>query len=79
MGLNNKLYACQVASVVTLCDPVDCGPPGSSVHGVLQTRLLKWVAMAFSKQAVQLNYFCKKLSTEEKLAACSYIAVYLVS
>ena len=29
----------------TLCDPVDCSPPGSSVHGILQARILEWVAM----------------------------------
>jgi len=32
----------------TLCDPVDCSPPGSSVHGILQARILEWVAMSFS-------------------------------
>ena len=30
----------------TLCDPMDCSLPGSSVHGILQTRILEWVAMA---------------------------------
>ena len=32
----------------TLCDPIDCSPPGSSVHGILQARILEWVAMPFS-------------------------------
>ena len=32
----------------TLCDPMDCGLPGSSVHGILQTRILEWVAMPSS-------------------------------
>ena len=37
---------CLVAqSCLTLCDPMDCSPPGSSVHGILQTRVLEWVAM----------------------------------
>ena len=31
-------------SCLTLCDPLDCGPPGSSVHGILQARILEWVA-----------------------------------
>ena len=31
------------------CDPMDCSPPGSSVHGILQARILKWVAMPFSR------------------------------
>ena len=33
----------------TLCDPMDCSPPGFSVHGILQTRILKWVALSFSR------------------------------
>ena len=33
----------------TLCDPVDCSPPGSSVHGILQARVLEWGATAFSR------------------------------
>ena len=33
-----------------LCDPMDCSPPGSSVHGILQARLLEWVAISFSKK-----------------------------
>ena len=32
----------------TLCDPMDHGPPGSSVHGILQARTLEWVAISFS-------------------------------
>ena len=32
----------------TLCDPMDCSPPGSSVYGILQTRILEWVAISFS-------------------------------
>ena len=33
----------------TLCKPVDCSPPGSSVHGILQARILQWVAISFSR------------------------------
>ena len=36
-------------SCPTLCDPVNCGPPGSSVHGILQARTLEWVAVSFSR------------------------------
>ena len=36
-----------------LCDPMDCSPPGSSVHGLLQTRLLEWVAISFSRGSPQ--------------------------
>ena len=32
-----------------LCDPMDCSPPGSSVHGILQARILDWIAISFSR------------------------------
>ena len=35
-------------SCPTLCDPMDCSLPGSSVHRILQERVLEWVAIAFS-------------------------------
>ena len=37
-GMCTQLYQ-------TLCDPMDCSPPGSSVHGILQARILEWLAM----------------------------------
>ena len=40
-------------SCPTLCDPMDCSPPGSSVHGILQARVLKWVAVSFSRGSSQ--------------------------
>ena len=36
-------------SYLTLCDPCDCSPPGSSVHGISQARILEWVAISFSR------------------------------
>ena len=36
---------------LTLWDPMDCSPPGSSVHGILQVRLLKWVATPSSRES----------------------------
>ena len=35
---------------LTLCDPMDCSSSGSSVHGILQARVLEWVAISFSKK-----------------------------
>ena len=35
------------------CDPVDCSPAGFSVHGILQTRILEWVAMPSSRRTSQ--------------------------
>ena len=34
---------------LTLCDPMDCSPPGSSIHGIFQARVLEWVASSFSR------------------------------
>ena len=36
-------------SHLTLCNPMDCSPPGSSVRGVSQARILEWVAIPFSR------------------------------
>ena len=36
-------------SCPTLCDPIDCSQPGSSVRGILQARILEWVAVPFSR------------------------------
>ena len=38
-----------------LCDPVDYSPPGSSVHGILQARILEWVAMPSSRGSFRLR------------------------
>ena len=37
----------------TLCDPMDCSPPGSSVHEILQASILEWVAIPFSRGSSQ--------------------------
>ena len=37
-------------SCPTLSNPMDCSPPGSSVHGIFQARVLEWVAIAFSSR-----------------------------
>jgi len=36
-------------SYLTLCNPVDCSPPSSSVRGILQAKILEWVAISFSR------------------------------
>ena len=40
-------------SCLTLCDPVDCSLPGSSVHGIFQARILEWVAISYSRGSSQ--------------------------
>ena len=48
-------------SCLTLSDPVDCSPPGSSVHGIFQARVLEWGAIAFSTQTLEKNPFLFQL------------------
>ena len=38
-------------SCTTVCDPIDCSPPGSSIHEILQARILQWVAMPSSRES----------------------------
>ena len=49
------LCICMHAKSLQLCaalyDPMDCSPSGSSVHGILQARILEWVAMPFSRES----------------------------
>ena len=56
----NKTYILNVVVVIYLlshlllfCDPIDCSPPGSSVHGISQARILEWVAISFSRRSSQ--------------------------
>ena len=51
--ISNLMFAAAAAakslqSCLTLCDPIDGSPPGSSVHGILQARTLEWVAISSS-------------------------------
>ena len=36
-----------------LCDPMDCSPPGSSIHGIFQVKVLEWIAIGFSRGSSQ--------------------------
>ena len=48
-NLPHSLLCLVAQSYLTLCDPMDCSPPGSSIHGILQTRILEWVVMPSSR------------------------------
>ena len=57
-GFSKKRYPCcrlVNKSCLTLCDPRDCSLPGFSVHGILQARILEWVAISFSRGSSQLR------------------------
>ena len=51
MGNDGKSEVSQ--SCLTLCNPMDCSPPGSSVHGIFQARILERVAISFSRGSSQ--------------------------
>ena len=51
---------------LTLCDPMDSSPPGSSIHRILQARILEWGAIAFSNIGVK-NIFFLTENTENGL------------
>ena len=53
-------------SCLTLCDPIDCSSLGSSVHGVLQSRIMEWVAISFSKE-IYTRMFIGALCNSSKL------------
>ena len=48
LPLPSPMHESEVESCPTLSDPMDCSPPGSSVHGICQARVLEWGAIAFS-------------------------------
>ena len=54
MGIWVVFCVCLVAqSCLTLCDPMNCNLPGSSVHGILQARIVEWVAISFFRGSFQ--------------------------
>ena len=48
------VYTCMLVaqSCLTLCGPIDCSPPGACVRGILQARILEWVAISFSQPGI---------------------------
>ena len=49
-------------SCLTLSDPMDGSPPGSSIHGIFQARVLEWVAIAFSEIYDTLSQFMQPMA-----------------
>ena len=61
-------------SCPTLCDPIDSSPPGSSVQGILQARVLEWVAIAFSVlQSTGLQRVRYKLVSKQRKSVCAFL------
>ena len=81
LGVSNFLEEISAAtaakslqSCLTLCDPIDCSPPGSPIHGILQARTLEWVAISFSN-AWKWKVKVKSLS-RVRPSATSWTAAY---
>ena len=60
-------------SCVWLCDPIDCSLPSSSVHGILQTRILEWVAIPFSRENLQTRN-----RTHVSHIACGFFSTWAI-
>ena len=64
------------------CDPMDCNPPGSSVHGISQTRILEWVAISFfrgssqPRDLTQVSYVAGRFFTTEPTGKPSVCFVF---
>ena len=65
-------------SCLTLCDPMGYSPPGSSVHGILQARMLEWVAIPFSRESSQPRDRTWGSCTEGRFFATVIIGTFIL-
>ena len=61
------LWAKSLQLCLTICDPMDCSLPGSSVHGILQARILEWVVISFSRGSPPRDWTCISGITDDSL------------
>ena len=66
-----------IQSCLTLCDLMDCSLPGSSVHGILQARILQWLATPFSKGSSLLKGIFLTQGSNPGLLGCRQILYHL--
>ena len=66
-GFIYSMYSCLVAQLcLTLYNPMDCSPPGSSVQGIFQAKILEWIAISFSNNVYSTYIFKNKPLILEK-------------
>ena len=72
--MSHWLYAKSLQLCLTLCNLMDCSPPGSSIHGILLARVLEWVTMPFSR-----GIFLTQGSNPDLLCllGCSWVLYHL--
>ena len=67
------LCVCSVTQLcLSLCKPMDCSTPGSSVHGIFQTRILEWVAISYSRESSPIG--TEPTSLVSPVLACELFA-----
>ena len=59
-------------SCLTLGDAMDCSPPGPSIHGIFQARVLEWSAIAFSSHPARSILFYKEITPGRKAISSSF-------
>ena len=77
-----KVKVLVARSCATLCGPMYCSPPGSSVHQISQERILKWVAIPFSRECSHVVVQCSRLvwlSVTPWIAACRASLSFTIS
>ena len=57
----NEMKVLITQSCLTLCDPTNCSPPGFSVHGILEARILQWIAILFSRGSNHGLLHCRQI------------------
>ena len=67
LNIHTAAAAKSLQSCPTLCDPIDGSPPGSSVPGILQARILEWVAISFSNYPYNAPQIVKGISFYHKI------------
>ena len=60
-------HAKSLHSCPTLCDSMDSSPPGSSVHSILQARILEWAAISFSNEREMKMTLGMKMTLKQKI------------
>ena len=70
-----KMKVAQLCQI--LCNPMDCSPPGSSVRGILQARILEWVAIPFSRGSSQTRIKPRSLALQEDSLLSELIGLFI--
>ena len=62
---------------LTLCNPTDCSPAGSTVHGISQSRILEWIAISSSRDRTQISYTGRQILYHLSHLRSLYICIHM--